>query len=62
MEKILVVDDERSMRELRRLIDTVDAVMPVWRDRSPFHEEMEFEQIFEMASELHGDLKRNVRK
>jgi hypothetical protein len=53
---------ERSMRELRRLVDTVDAVMPVWRERSPFHEEMEFEQVFEVAAELHGDMKRIVKK
>lgn len=48
---------EASTREFRLLIDTVDGIMPLWSERSPFHEEREFEDIRQLCAGLHESLK-----
>jgi hypothetical protein len=47
-----------STKELRRFIDMIDAVMPLWRERSPFHVEEEFQRILNVSAELHKDLRK----
>jgi hypothetical protein len=51
-----------SMSQLKTMVDTVDAVTPLWRERSPYHEEKEFEEIHEMTESLHKQLKERMKK
>lgn len=66
MDKLLDLMNERgidwrkhegSARQLRLFIDTVDGIMPLWSERSPFHEEAEFESIRRLSAELHEALR-----
>jgi hypothetical protein len=50
-----------SHREMRTLLDHIDGIMPLWRERSPFHEEDAFEDIRALSATLHGELKAKVR-
>lgn len=52
---------EGSARQFRLFIDTVDSIMPLWNERSPFHEEREFEDIRSLSTALHGSLKEAAR-
>lgn len=49
-----------SKRELKRLVEAVEDVMILWRERSPFHEEKEFADIHSLSVELHHALKEKV--
>lgn len=51
---------EASTKQFRLLIDTVDGIMPLWSERSPFHEEEEFEDIHQLSLALHQKLKDAV--
>lgn len=53
---------EPSAKEFRRLIDMIDGIMPLWRERSPFHEEQEFEDIRQISAQLHTEMKAKVTK
>lgn len=46
-----------SAKELRLLVDTVDGIAPLWMERSPFHEEQEFEDIRQLSERLHKQMK-----
>lgn len=49
-----------STKELRRLIDMIDGIMPLWMERSPYHEEEEFEQIRKLSLQLHEELRKKL--
>ncbi len=52
---------ESSTQELHSFIDMVDAIMPLWHERSPFHEEKEFEEIRAMSAQLHREMKAKAK-
>lgn len=47
---------EQSMHNLRRLVKTIDAIMPLWRERSPYHEEHEFADLKGLSERLHSQM------
>lgn len=49
-----------SERELRQLLNSIEGIMPLWKERTPFHQEKEFEDIRLLAMELHADMKETV--
>jgi hypothetical protein len=53
-------DDKSSMDELQSFIDMVDGIMLVWRERSPFHEEKEFEDIRVISAQVHEEIKERT--
>lgn len=52
---------EISAKELRWLVDTVDGIAPLWMERSPFHEEAEFEDIRQLSHQLHEQMKERTK-
>jgi len=52
---------EGSYKELRKLLGHLDAIMPLWKERSPFHEEKEFEDIRVLSAALHAELKHETK-
>lgn len=54
---IVWMENPESSRELHGLIATIDTIMPLWRDRSPFHEVREFEDIYALSEQLHTSIK-----
>ena len=51
-----------SMIQLKKLVDTVESVAPLWRERSPFHEEDEFADLHELSMKLHEELKTRMKR
>jgi len=52
---------EASFRELRKLLNITEATLPFWKERSPFHEEVEFQSIQKLSEDLHHQLKDKTR-
>lgn len=53
--------NEHSFRELRTLLNVIEATIPFWKERSPFHEESEFMNIETLSEDLHRQLKDKTR-
>lgn len=51
---------ETSAKELRKLVDHTEGIMPLWKERSPFHEEAEFDDIRQLSAKLHEELKEKI--
>ena len=49
-----------AMKELHSVIAILDRIMPLWRQRSPYHEVKEFEDIFGLSSQLHERIKNTL--
>lgn len=49
-------------RELHSLMQIIDNIMPLWRERSPYHRVAEFEDIFSLGEQLHGRIKGTLKK
>lgn len=60
--KIDWLSHQECTRELHALMQIIDNIMPLWRERSPYHRVEEFEDIFSLGETLHGRIKGTLKK
>ncbi len=56
------LDHEETTRELHALLQIIDNIMPLWRERSPYHRVEEFEDIFHLGEQLHTRIKGTLKR